>query len=819
MSERQARATAGAGGQAGPAGRVWWFESPDMWWLAVPAIGVPVVWWSMGVSFVLGTWAAGRPMGWPGAMEMLRAVWGVARGRRLDEAWLLAGGGIEAIATAWWLAVFAVLAVAVPVALGALAVEWRSAGWPMPSMPDGVPAGLLAACKSPDRPERDFIRRRWPVPAPYDYRCPGPGVLIGRYRRRHLVSADGLPVLVVGSTGAGKTRRFLGPNTAHYPGPVVATSVKQDLAELTLEHRKSKGKVYGFEPTGRLHGWMAANGITPVSWDPVRYMAADPTRENADMLSHFLAGQASAAGQGSQAVWPNLVQAALSDMLLIASEIGAPLSTVIGWMTKLSVFADIAKDAALRRKLSPEAREALDQLASDAQKDSRIAGSIEATAHELTRSLKWTAKAGSKVAPVPVDVTVNGGSDTLLLIADHSSQSTHEALFGAVLRHLFHVAETAVLDPDVAHTRPMFALDEFANLARLNDMPKLISTIRSRAQVIIGIQTPAQLAASWGKEHATTIMDNCAVKVVLPGSSDSAALQTFVTLTDDDDDKSAVATAASWRMIEDGYAMAVAGNRKPFKFQLADADRWLDAPDDAEDPGEADGPQPQAEGPPEPTEQAPGGAPDGARGEVEPAETPVMEDAVAGAGGEKPVPEDAGRLFEYPPEAPGVPPYGPPYELLYESPDVDALDRFAGASLLAGIDRDELAEAHENIRARLARAVPFAEAAATADDSGDPGDGDGGGYHDDGYDDGASGAGEARGAGGWVPPPVLEADNALGISVEGVEERRTEAAPQYEMLTFEDADGAFGLHPSGCVVDLADTQQEEVRHGHELCGV
>ena len=568
MDERQAAIAARA------SGREQWFESPNMWWLAVPAIGIPVVWWSMGVSFVLGTWAAGKPMGWPGGMQVLRAAWGLAQGRRLDEAWLMAGGDIEAIATAWWLVVFAALAIAVPVGLAVAAAEWRAAGWPLPTMPSEP----LVGGKNPNRPQRDFIRRKWPLPGPYGHRCPGPGVLLGRYGRRHLVATNGLPVLVVGSTGTGKTRRVLGPNTAHYPGPVVATSVKQDLAELTLAHRQRKGKVYGFEPTGRLHGWMVQMGITPVAWDPVRFMASDPTRENADMLAQFLAGQASAAGQGSQSVWPNLVQAALSDMLLIATETGSDLSRVLKWMTKLSVFTDMAKDAILRRNLSPAALEALDQLASDAEKDPRIAGSIEATAHELTRSLKWTATSGAEVESVPVDVTVNGGSDTLFLIADHSSQTTHEALFGAVLRHLFHVAETGVLDPDVPHKRPLFALDEFANLARLDDMPKLISTIRSRAQVIIGIQTPSQLAASWGRDHATTIMDNCAVKIVLPGSSDSAALQTFVTLTDNDEDESAVATAASWRMIEDGYAMAVAGNRKPFRFKLADATRWLDSP-------------------------------------------------------------------------------------------------------------------------------------------------------------------------------------------------------------------------------------------------
>ncbi|MYB08768.1 MAG: type IV secretion system DNA-binding domain-containing protein [Acidimicrobiia bacterium] len=775
MSEREAH-------RAAADGREQWFESPNMWWLAVPAIGIPVLWWSLGVSYVLGTWAAGRSMGWPGAMEVLRAAWGLARGRRLDEAWLLAGDDITAIATAWWLAVFAALAVAVPVSWAAAAAQWRAAGWQRPEMA----AVLVGGRKNPDRPRRDFIRRKWPVPGPFDHRCPGPGVLLGRHGRRHLVSTDGLPVLVVGSTGSGKTRRFLGPNTAHYPGPVVATSVKQDLAELTLAHRKTKGRVYGFEPTGRLHGWMVQNGITPVAWDPVRFMATDPTRENADMLAQFLAGQSSAAGQGSQSVWPNLVQAALSDMLLIATEIGASLSDVLKWMTKLAAFADKAKDQSLRRRLSPEAREALDQLASDAEKDPRITGSIEATAHELTRSLKWTAKTGARVESVPVDVTVNGGSDTLFLIADHSSQSTHEALFGAVLRHLFHIAETGVLDPDVPHRRPLFALDEFANLARLADMPKLISTIRSRAQVIIGIQTPAQLAASWGKDHATTIMDNCAVKIVLPGSSDSAALQTFVTLTDDDEDDSAVATAASWRMIEDGYAMAVAGNRKPFCFKLADAARWLDAPEDWA--GERDGDHGPDEGAsPDPAE---GASPDDGIDELEPVETIDTGPDADGA---------AERLFDPPPEV-------PPYELLYESPDMAGL---GGRAWPPDMD-EELADARERIKARLARTVPL----PAEDDGG--GAGGGGGERGSG----SLAAVDGPGGAGWAPPPVLQAGNALGISTDGVEAR--DAEPAYEMLTFADADGEFGLHPSGCVVDLGESQtetQKEALHEHELIGV
>ena len=791
-------------------GREQWFEAPNMWWLAIPAIGVPVVWWSMGVSFVLGTWAAGKPMGWPGGMRVLRAAWGLAQGRRLDEAWLLAGDDITAIATAWWLAAFAALAIAVPIGLAVVAAEWRAAGWPLPAMP----AEPLTGRKNPNRPQRDFICRKWPVPAPYSHRCPGPGVLLGRYGRRHLVSTDGLPVLVVGSTGTGKTRRILGPNAAHYPGPVVATSVKQDLAELALKHRQTKGRVYGFEPTGRLHDWMAQMGITPVAWDPVRFMAQDPTRENADMLAQFLAGQASAAGQGSQSVWPNLVQAALSDMLLIATETGSSLSKVLKWMTKLSVFTDMAKIESLRRNLSPEALEALDQLASDAEKDPRIAGSIEATAHELTRSLKWTANAGTEVEAVPVDMTVNGGSDTLFLIADHSSQTTHEALFGAVLRHLFHVAETGVLDPDIPHKRPLFALDEFANLARLADMPKLISTVRSRAQVIIGVQTPAQLAASWGRDHATTIMDNCAVKVVLPGSSDSAALQTFVTLTDNDDE-SAMATAASWRMIEDGYAMAVAGNRKPFRFKLADAARWLAAPDrDADDhrrpdsgadSGGQDGSDDGADGWPGSSGGAP---PDDGLDEIEPVETTGMDPDESSEGGA------ADRLFDYPPEV-------PPYEVLYESLDVDGIGVGSPPPQIDG----ELFEAYEKIKARLARTIPLTQSAEAPAESGGPderspasrlqGPAPVAEPRDDELGTG-SGDGSGSDVGGWVPPPVLQAGNALGISTEGVKERVP--VPAYEMLTFADADGEFGLHPSGCVVDLEDTRQE-ARHGHELTGV
>lgn len=555
-------------------------------WYTLPPLGAVLAWLVMSAALATGSWAAGgEPWSWPGVRVLWQVAWRmVSEGLRLDAAWLLVSGS-TAVAPAVWLWLLAAGYTAL-LAGSALAVrEWRehrenSGG----AVLDWLWFGGGQKKGKKKQPVKHFRRPKWPIPGPYTPVVPGPGVLLGRDRRRHIVAADGLPVLVAGPTGSGKTRHVIGPNVGHWPGPVVATSVKTDLAEMTLTHRREHGRCWGFDPTGRLWGWMREMGITPVVWDPVRLLQQNRTRELGTLYAQFLASQSSSKDAGAQGIWATLAQQFFTEVLLLAAEMDASLQQALTWLMGIK---DFVGDRSLQERfnsLSAEGRRSLDQLKSLAAKDDRFQGSVEITIKEVAESLEHTA-ANADMELVPMDLTTGGGSDTLYLIADHMSQTTHKPLFAAVVRHLFHVTETAMFDPDRRPPRPLFGLDELANLAKLPDLPEVLSTIRSRAQVICGIQERAQLSAGWGNDSAVTLIGNHPTKVQLPGSSDASALQDWATLsadTDPDDDRD---TAAAWRTIPKGRARILAGNHDAFEVEMADPDRWLaDPPEPAAEP-------------------------------------------------------------------------------------------------------------------------------------------------------------------------------------------------------------------------------------------
>ncbi|MYB45361.1 MAG: type IV secretory system conjugative DNA transfer family protein [Acidimicrobiia bacterium] len=588
MSERSDKTTAKQSVSLG--------ENTPTFWVTVAAAGIPTVWLILGAALATGTWVVGgRPGGWPSVPALWNVGWRMAAdGARLDEAWLLVSQTDAVAAAAWlWLLAFAYTAM---LAFGASALyRWQEAGWPTSAL-----AGLF---QFGGGLPKQFRHRSWPLPPPYSPQVPGPGVLLGQDRRSHVVSAAGRPVLVLGPTGSGKTRHVIAPNAGHWPGPVVATSVKTDLAEWTLAHRAEKGTCYGYDPTGRMWDWMRQHGIIPVVWDPVRMLAEVPAsgrREAATMLAQFLTSQSSSHDAGAQGIWATLAQQYLSEVLVVAAEMGdteppdngqqsggVGLSTALSWMMDIK---GMSKDPMLKAaNLGPEGQRSMRRLKTLAGKDDRFQGSVEITAKEVTGSLEFTAEAGEGPDPaplVPADLTTSDAADTLYLIADHTSQTTHKPVFAAVSRWLFHVTESHQPDPDKRPPPPLFALDELANLARLADLPQVLSTVRTRAQVICGIQERSQLEAGWGPAGARTLTGNCPVKMQLPGSSDASALRDWAMLagTDDDDDSDAD-QPASWRTIQQGHARVIADEHPAFTIKMADPDRWLaDTVPTAQDP-------------------------------------------------------------------------------------------------------------------------------------------------------------------------------------------------------------------------------------------
>lgn len=600
----------------------WFDDDTESWWVWLAPAGFAAGWAAMAAALAAGGWAAGDLVA-PTPVVTVRTLWiALADGYRLDEAWLLASGA-TAVAPAAFLWVFFAAALAAMVATAAVAVQWWRAGRPT----------SLGAASSERRPSRQFRSRRWPLRPPYTPQRPGPGVLLGRERGRLTVASDGLPTLVVGPTGSGKTRHLIGPNVAHWPGPVVATSVKTDLADYTAGRRAQRGRCFGFDPGGALWPWMHSAGITPVVWDPIRLLAKDPTHEHAKRLAQFLVSHSSAHDAGSQGIWSTLAGEVLASVLLIATDLGQPLKVALRWMIdvdgvffnnkKNSEFAAAVRDSP-RGRLSDDASRALRDLKLMAQNDPRIWGSIEVTIREVTGALTNTAEHHANAELVPIDVTVNPvRQDTLFLVADHMTQTTYRSVFAALVRHLFHITESAHPGPDRLGDRPLFALDELANLARIEDLPEVLSTIRTCAQVIVGIQEVSQLVSGWGRDKATTVVGNLPTKVILPGSSDASALRCWADLSGDDDNYA----LDTWRTIKTGRARILAGNRDPFEIRLSRPKRWMPKID----PATPTPPQP------EPQQPAPCTGSDDATPEPEPSDVHLAEPKPEPGGGTVPL--------------------------------------------------------------------------------------------------------------------------------------------------------------------------------------
>ena len=583
--------------------------------LVIVGGGCAAVFGVMSTALWLSRAVAGGGWDWPSPATVAGATVGGLNGR-VDE-WMLVNTDTTAFVSPVW---FWLLAVA----LFALAASAATLGWQAMltlTASDDSPAERERKAKArkqtkQQRRAADSTRvKTWPIPPPYHpVRRPGPGVLLGRVRHRCSVSRENTPVLIIGPTGSGKTRNFGAPNLAHWPGPVVATSVKLDLAELTVNYRAEAGNVWGFDPSGRQWAGMRAMGITPTVWDPVRLLH-ESTQPEADsiLLSTFLMSQTSAQGEGSQEIWAVLAKQVMQRLLCLSMPFKADLARVLEWILDPTVLTEI-EDEDLPRMTARD-RLHLTKLRAMTRKDAKIFDSISVTMTEVAETLAHTAE--NPTAPlVPIGLTTDGTSDTLYLAADHMSQNSHKPLFAAVCRHLFHATESftdsaqflhlllqaqeseqrtissetgdspSAEDPmlhatqdapvvmptrSAATVRPLFCLDEMANLAPLKDMPQIMSTIRARAQVITLIQEISQLKAVWGQDGATAMITNHPTLVQLGGSGDASSMRALAELSGLDD-----AETSDMRMIDRDIARVVMGTQIAFEIDLIDADKWID---------------------------------------------------------------------------------------------------------------------------------------------------------------------------------------------------------------------------------------------------
>jgi type IV secretion system protein VirD4 len=147
---------------------------------------------------------------------------------------------------------------------------------------------------------------------------------LGLHGRRLLAAEPQTSLAVVGPTGCGKTVGFAIPALLEWRGPVVATSVKTDLLDRTLQHRSRLGRVWVYDPT-------SCTGVTPSQWSP---LSACGDWTGAMRVATWLC---EAAQPRSDTVtdgdyWYSQARKGLAPYLYAAAASGASMADVVRWV-------------------------------------------------------------------------------------------------------------------------------------------------------------------------------------------------------------------------------------------------------------------------------------------------------------------------------------------------------------------------------------------------------------------------------------------------------------------------------------------------------
>lgn len=354
-----------------------------------------------------------------------------------------------------------------------------------------------------------------------------------RARRASARQGDRGAVALLGPSRCGKTTAAIS-GILCWDGPVVLSSVKNDLLEHTIKWRAQLGEVKVFSPT-------RAKSAT---WSPLR---AAKSMSGARAAARSLCDAAPRAGiDGGGDFWFTHVEVLLSALLwLAANDKGCSMEHVCEWvMTQDRPLEDSRGDVEPRvqrllaspdRATADGARRAANALIGIWQNDDRLRGSIYTTA--TTAVWPWTdssVSASAKGCDITLDWLLSG-NNTLYLCGPLQDQRRFAPVFGGLIGDLVdQVYERAdrtnkSLDPTL-----LVVLDEAANTP-LRQLPEWASTVAGHGVQLVTVwQSKAQLDAIYGEKPADTILTNHLTKLGFAGLSDRSSLDYFSYLLGDE---------------------------------------------------------------------------------------------------------------------------------------------------------------------------------------------------------------------------------------------------------------------------------------------
>lgn len=329
-----------------------------------------------------------------------------------------------------------------------------------------------------------------------------------------------------------KTTGLAIPLIMEAPGPVLTTSNKRDLVDLTRGPRSNQGPVWVFDPQGIV-------GETPTwYWDVLSYVTdGDPLQM--DVRANALAQQfqfAAAPEQSTKDAYFAPAGEELLTQLILAAAVAKEhdrhvaskgILTVREWVTNANTQEPVKH---LRRAGYDDHAEG---LAATMRYPEKQRDGIYGTAKMVTGFLSfrvvrdWITPGNGRVAFSPTEFVATGSKATLYSISREGKGSMGAlvtALTAAVAEAAEHLAERS---PNGRLPVPMYlVLDEAANVCRWNDLPDLFSHYGSKGILpTVFLQSPAQGQKVWGHAGFRILWGSASLRLIGGGLDDTEFLR------------------------------------------------------------------------------------------------------------------------------------------------------------------------------------------------------------------------------------------------------------------------------------------------------
>jgi type IV secretory pathway TraG/TraD family ATPase VirD4 len=342
-------------------------------------------------------------------------------------------------------------------------------------------------------------------------------VLAGRAQYRHALRLPLDEHAVIFSPPRGGKTGWLASVVLNYPGPVLSTTTKHDVFELTGGVRAMRGPVHVFNPQG-------IGGVpSTFRWNPVEG-CQDPAVaiRRADAFAYSVSQR----GVEDGSFWAAKASDFLRGYFHAAALAGMDLRQVARWVSGLGP----GEAEAILATAPGAASHLADQLAELRGEANKTISTVRMT---MSRALAFLADPALAACVLPAD---GQGLDipeflrdagTLYLIAESRGEDAPVApLFACLAGEIHYTAALAGsmlpggrLDPPL-----LMALDEVTQICPVPVPSWLADSGGKGIQIITVAHGEAQLRSRWGADGARIILDTSGAKLWLPGVSDPAAL-------------------------------------------------------------------------------------------------------------------------------------------------------------------------------------------------------------------------------------------------------------------------------------------------------